>query len=64
MRFDRGYISPYFLTNQKSQKVEFEHPLILIAEGKITSFQQILKFIEFAVEKKHPILIIADDIES
>ena len=64
MRFDRGYISPYFVNNQKSQKVELEKPLILITEHKITSFKQILKFLEYAMEKKRPLLIIADDIES
>lgn len=64
MRFDRGYISPYFLTDQKTQKVSFEKPLILIAEGKISTFQQILKFVEHALEKKQPLLIIADDVES
>lgn len=64
MRFDRGFISPYFLTDQKTQKVSFEKPLILIAEGKITSFQQILKYVEHALEKKQPLLIIADDVES
>lgn len=64
MKFDRGYISPYFVNNQKNQKVEFEKPLILISEHKITSFKHILKFLEHAVEKKKPILIIADDIES
>lgn len=64
MRFDRGYISPYFLTDQKTQKVTFEKPLILITEGKITSFQQILKFVEYSLEKKQPLLIIADDVES
>lgn len=64
MKFDRGFISPYFINNQKQQKVEFEKPLILISEHKITSFNQILKFLEFAVQKKRPLLIIADDVES
>jgi chaperonin GroEL len=64
MRFDRGYISPYFLTDQKTQKVVFDKPLILIAEGKITSFQQILKFVEYSLDKKQPLVIIADDVES
>lgn len=64
MRFDRSYISPYFLTDQKQQKVDFEKPLILISEGKITSFENILKFLQYSVEKKRPLLIIAEDIES
>ena len=64
MKFDRGYISPYFVNNQKNQKAQLEKPLILISEHKITSFKHILKFLEYAVEKKKPILIIADDIES
>jgi chaperonin GroEL len=50
MRFARGYISPYFLTDQKTQKVSFNKPLILIVEGKITSFQQILKFVEYSLK--------------
>lgn len=64
MKFDRGYISPYFINNQKAQKVEFEKPLILISEHKVTNFNQILKFVEAAVQKKRPLLIIADDVES
>ncbi len=64
MKFDRGFISPYFINNTKAQKVEFEKPLILISEHKITSFKQILKFLEYAMEKKRPLFIIADDIES
>ena len=62
MNFDRGYISPYFVNNQKQQKCEFEKPLILIANHKITSFKQILKFVEAAVQKKKPLLIIAEDV--
>jgi chaperonin GroEL len=42
----------------------FDKPLILIAEGKITSFQQILKFVEYSLDKKQPLVIIADDVES
>jgi chaperonin GroEL len=49
LKFDRGYISPYFINNQKNQKVQFDKPLILITEHKITSFKQILKFLEFAM---------------
>ncbi len=64
MKFDRGYISPYFITNHKEQKVEFEKPLILISEHKVSNFNQILKFVEHAVQKKRPLLIIADDVES
>lgn len=64
MKFDRGYISPYFVNNQKNQKVEFEKPLILISEHKITTFKHILKYLEYALEKKRPLLIIADDVES
>ena len=64
MKFDRGYISPYFITNHKDQKVEFDKPLILLSEHKVTNFNQILKYVEHAVAKKRPLLIVADDIES
>lgn len=64
MKFDRGFISPYFINNQKGQRVEFERPLILISEHKVTNFNQILKFLEVAIQKKRPLLIIADDVES
>ena len=64
MRFDRGYISPYFVNNSKTQKVQFEKPFILLSEHKITSFKDILKYVEYAVEKKRPIIIVADDVES
>ena len=49
MQFDKGYISPYFINNQKNQKVEFEKPLILLSEHKITSFKHILKYLEYAM---------------
>jgi chaperonin GroEL len=64
MKFDRGYISPYFINNHKEQKVEFERPLILLSEHKVSNFNQILKFVEFAVQKKRPLVIVADDVES
>lgn len=64
MKFDRGFISPYFITNHKEQRVDFEKPLILLAEHKVTNFNQILKYIEHAIKVKRPLLIVADDIES
>lgn len=64
MRFDRGYISPYFVTDNKAQTVEFEHPLILIVEKKISSLQTLLPVLENAVKTQRPLLIIAEDVES
>ncbi|EGR31531.1 hypothetical protein IMG5_107510 [Ichthyophthirius multifiliis] len=64
MRFDRGYISPYFVNNTKSQKCELDNPLILIAEKKISNVQSILPFLEHAMKQNKPILLICEDVES
>ncbi|EDK41467.2 heat shock protein 60, mitochondrial precursor [Meyerozyma guilliermondii ATCC 6260] len=63
MRFDRGYISPYFITNTKSGKVEFENPLILLSEKKISSIQDILPSLELSNQSRRPLLILAEDID-
>lgn len=63
MRFDRGFISPYFITNTKSGKVEFENPLILISEKKISSIQDILPSLELSNQQRRPLLILAEDVE-
>ncbi|KAJ3224100.1 chaperonin, partial [Clydaea vesicula] len=63
MRFDRGFISPYFITETRSQKVEFEKPLILLAEKKISHLQDILPALELAATRRRPLLVIAEDIE-
>ncbi|KAK0568137.1 chaperonin [Tilletia horrida] len=63
MRFDRGYISPYFITDVKTQKVEFEKPLILLSEKKISALQDILPSLEAAAQARRPLLIIAEDID-
>ena len=62
MRFDRGYISPYF-TDVKSQKVEFEKPLILLSEKRIPLLQGILPSLEAAAQARRPLLIIAEDVD-
>ena len=64
IKFDRGYISPYFVTDHKTQKCEFENPLVLIIEGKVTDIVSIQAHLQFALEKKKPIVIISEDIES
>jgi len=64
MKLDRGYISPYFITNQKTQKCELENPLILIHEKKISSLQAVVRVMELAVERQKPLLIVAEDVES
>ncbi|KAJ8521656.1 hypothetical protein ONZ45_g1681 [Pleurotus djamor] len=63
MRFDRGFISPYFITDVKTQKVEFEKPLILLSEKKISLLQDILPTLEAAAQARRPLVIIAEDID-
>ncbi|KAH3668565.1 hypothetical protein OGAPHI_002319 [Ogataea philodendri] len=63
MRFDRGYISPYFITEAKSGKVEFENPLLLLSEKKLSSIQDILPSLEISNKLRRPLLIIAEDID-
>ncbi|KAG5642943.1 chaperonin [Asterophora parasitica] len=63
MRFDRGFISPYFVTDVKAQKVEFEKPLILLSEKKISLLQDILPSLEAAAQARRPLVIIAEDID-
>ncbi|XP_068332712.1 chaperonin CPN60-2, mitochondrial [Pyrus communis] len=64
MKLDRGYISPYFITNQKNQKCELEDPLILIHEKKISNINAVVKVLELALKKQRPLLIVAEDVES
>mmetsp|Transcript_45887 Transcript_45887/g.129831 ORF Transcript_45887/g.129831 Transcript_45887/m.129831 type:complete len:584 (-) Transcript_45887:146-1897(-) len=64
MKLDRGYISPYFITNAKTQKVEMESPLILVYDKKISSVQAILPLLEQVAKVQKPLLIIAEDVDS
>ncbi|MDR3529164.1 MAG: chaperonin GroEL [Rhodopila sp.] len=63
MQFDRGYISPYFVTNAEKMVVELEDPYILINEKKLSSLQPILPLLEAIVRSGHPLLIVAEDVE-
>mmetsp|Transcript_24264 Transcript_24264/g.31509 ORF Transcript_24264/g.31509 Transcript_24264/m.31509 type:complete len:577 (-) Transcript_24264:318-2048(-) len=64
MKFDRGYISPYFITDNKSQVAEFENPLILLVEKKVSSLQALVPILESTVRSQKPLIIIAEDVES
>ncbi|CAM6103464.1 unnamed protein product [Calypogeia fissa] len=64
MKLERGYISPYFITNVKSQKAELENPLILIHEKKISGLNSILPLLEMVVRDQRSLLIVAEDVES
>jgi chaperonin GroEL len=63
MQFDRGYLSPYFVTNPDKMTVELENPYILIHEKKLSSLQAMLPILEAVVQSGRPLLIIAEDIE-
>jgi chaperonin GroEL len=63
MQFDRGYISPYFVTNAEKMRVEMEDPYILIYEKKLSGLQELLPLLEAVVQASKPLLIIAEDIE-
>ncbi|WIA33427.1 hypothetical protein OEZ86_006559 [Tetradesmus obliquus] len=64
MKFDRGYISPYFVTEQKTMKTEYENALVLIVEKKISGLASILPVLEKVVQAQRPLVIIAEDVES
>ncbi|XP_065865203.1 chaperonin CPN60-like 2, mitochondrial [Euphorbia lathyris] len=64
MKLARGYISPYFITDVKTQQCELENPLILIHEKKISDMNSLVRVLELAVEKNRPLLIVAEDVES
>ncbi|MFG1349406.1 chaperonin GroEL [Xanthobacter autotrophicus] len=63
MQFDRGYLSPYFVTNAEKMRVEFEEPYILINEKKLSGLQELLPVLEAVVQSARPLLIIAEDVE-
>ena len=63
MQFDRGYLSPYFITNPEKMQVELQDPYILIHEKKLSNLQSILPILEAVVQSGRPLLIIAEDIE-
>jgi chaperonin GroEL len=63
MQFDRGYISPYFVTNADKMRVEMEDPYLLIYEKKLSGLQELLPLLEAVVQAGKPLLIIAEDIE-
>ena len=64
MQFDRGYISPYFVTNTEKMETEMENPFILVYDKKISSLKELLPILEPAVQSGRPLLIIAEDVES
>lgn len=63
MQFDRGYVSPYMVTNTEKMEAELEEPYILITDKKITNIQDVLPVLEQIVQQGRPLLIIADDVE-
>jgi len=64
LKFDRGYVSPYFINDPKTGKVEFENPKILLVDKKISTVQSIIHLLEACIQSNNPLLIIAEDIDS
>lgn len=64
MQFDRGYLSPYFITDAEKMEAEYENPLILITDKKIGNMQDLIPILEKALQTGRPLLIIAEDVES
>jgi chaperonin GroEL len=63
MQFDRGYISPYFVTNAEKMRTEMEDPYLLIYEKKLSALNEFLPLLEAVVQAGKPLLIIAEDVE-
>lgn len=64
MQFDRGYISPYFVTNTEKMECEMDHPYILLFDKKISNLQDMLPILEATAKSGRPLLIIAEDVDS
>jgi len=64
LKWDRGYISPYFITDPKTSKCEFDNAAILLVDKKITSVQSILPFLEACMQQQKPMLLVCEDVES
>merc|ERR1719460_1682786 len=64
MKFDRGFISPYFVTDAKAQNFDVENPLILLVEKKVSTIQSIVPLLEATVKSQRPLVIVAEDVES
>ena len=64
MQFDRGYISPYFVTNTETMEVEMDRPYILLYDKKISNLKELLPVLEPAVQRGRPLLVIAEDVDS
>lgn len=64
MQFDRGFLSPYFITNADSSSVEFENPAVLIVDKKISNVRELIPILESVSKNGQPLLIIAEDIEN
>ncbi|MGB1092317.1 MAG: chaperonin GroEL, partial [Oceanobacter sp.] len=63
MQFDRGYLSPYFVTNQEKMTAELENPLILLVDKKIDNLQELIPVLEGVAKSGRPLLIVAEDVE-
>ncbi len=63
MQFDRGYLSPYFVTNPEKMEVEMERPFILISEKKVSSMKELLPVLEQVAQQGRPLVIIAEDVD-
>ncbi len=63
MQFDRGYLSPYFITNQDNMSVELENPYILLVDKKISNIRELLPMLESVAKSGKPLIIVAEDVE-
>lgn len=63
MKFDRGYISPYFINTSKGAKCEFQDAFLLLSEKKFSSVQELIPALELANSQRKPLLIIAEDVD-
>ena len=64
MKFDRGFISPYFVTDTKTQKCDLDSPYVLLVDKKITNIQSLVPFLELSIKESKPLLIICEDCDS